>query len=191
VELFLKEAVFMRPITNERRRLKMILKRIPTASPRVHLLKALTAVPRSAGVRFKICDIMSHFFKFWFPVIFYFVIIFYVSGLPNLQVSFKGLPVDKFFHILEYSVAGCLLARALHNTQGYLSKAMIFWGVVLFCSLYGLGDEIHQSFVVGRSASWGDLMADALGGLLGGWGYGSLQRTVKLYSPSHKEVIKT
>ena len=120
------------------------------------------------------------FFKFWFPVFFYFVIIFYVSSLPNLKVSFKGLPVDKLCHILEYSVAAFLLARALHNTQERLSKRMIFWGVIVFCFLYALSDEFHQSFVVGRTSSWGDLMADSLGGLLGGWGYEPLQRITKL-----------
>jgi len=111
------------------------------------------------------------FFKFWFPVLLYFVIIFYVSSLPHLKVSFKGLPFDKLFHLLEYWVAGFLLARAFHRTQEGLSKRMIVWGVVLFCFFYGLTDEFHQSFVAGRSASWGDLMMDTLGGLFGGVSY--------------------
>ncbi len=37
---------------------------------------------------------------------------------------------------------------------------------VLFCYLYGFSDEVHQSFVDGRSASVADLFVDGVGGLL-------------------------
>ncbi len=37
---------------------------------------------------------------------------------------------------------------------------------VLFCSLYGLSDEWHQSFVPGRDASLGDWLADTIGAVL-------------------------
>ena len=121
------------------------------------------------------------FFKFWFPVLLYFVIIFYVSSLPDLRVSFKGLAFDKLFHLLEYSVAGFLLARAFHNTQEGLSKRTIVWRVVLFCFFYGLTDEFHQAFVAGRSASWGDWLMDTLGGLLGGFNYQSSHRIKKFF----------
>lgn len=38
----------------------------------------------------------------------------------------------------------------------------------LFSFLYGLSDEWHQSFVPGRQVELGDLLADGIGGFLGG-----------------------
>jgi VanZ family protein len=35
--------------------------------------------------------------------------------------------------------------------------------------LYGVSDEFHQYFVPGRSVEALDVLADALGGLLGAW----------------------
>ncbi len=34
---------------------------------------------------------------------------------------------------------------------------------IVFCSLYGMSDEWHQSFVVGRDSDWLDWLADTLG----------------------------
>lgn len=38
--------------------------------------------------------------------------------------------------------------------------------VILFCSLYGISDEWHQSFVVGRSSDVLDWLADTSGAVL-------------------------
>ncbi len=43
-----------------------------------------------------------------------------------------------------------------------------FLAGAVFCSLYGLSDEWHQSFVAGRESSALDWLADTLGGLCGG-----------------------
>ncbi len=89
-------------------------------------------------------------------------------------MSFKGLPWDKLWHFLEYLGGGFLFARALGNTQPDHSLGQMIWVcVVLSPFFYGLTDEWHQSFVVGRTFSWGDLLADTLGGFVGGWIYGS------------------
>jgi VanZ family protein len=34
---------------------------------------------------------------------------------------------------------------------------------ILFCSLYGMSDEFHQSFVAGRNSEVADWLADTLG----------------------------
>lgn len=113
----------------------------------------------------------SKFFKFWFPAIFYSVIIFCLSSIPNLRAPLEENSFDKVIHIGEYLILGILSARALIHTQKQLSGAAIFWAVFLFCFFYGIGDEFHQSFVVGRFSDWKDALADTIGGSLGGWLY--------------------
>lgn len=95
--------------------------------------------------------------------------IFFVSSIPNVNTSFKNLPWDKLLHFLEYLGVGFLFARALGNTpQDHWPGQMILLSTVLFSFFYGLTDEFHQSFVAGREFSLGDLLADTLGGFVGG-----------------------
>jgi VanZ family protein len=75
---------------------------------------------------------------------------------------------DKFYHFLEYGVFGVLLARLLEEygfPPSYRKK--IVW-VLIISFLYGLSDEFHQWFVPGRYATLGDVLADSLGGWVGG-----------------------
>ena len=106
-------------------------------------------------------------FKFWFPVFLYSGIIFWASSQP------PGGPLpwpfaDKFLHLIEYSILGFLTARALHGSQCGMVAARIVLYAFLFSFLYGFSDEWHQSFVPGRQVEIGDLLADGIGGLLGG-----------------------
>ena len=108
------------------------------------------------------------FLKFWFPVILYSGIIFYASGVPNVRTPLSGIQFDKILHILVYIPFGFLVARGITSGKFMMSRTM-FW--VLICGasfLYGGSDEYHQSFVVGRDANIFDLLADTLGGTIGG-----------------------
>ena len=108
------------------------------------------------------------YFKFWFPVIAYSGIIFYVSSLSNLPSQPGIVFLDKICHIIEYAGWGFLLARALKHTMVGVRRADILLAVSFFALLYGASDEFHQFFVPGREVSLGDLLADGLGGTLGG-----------------------
>lgn len=82
------------------------------------------------------------------------------SGLPDLW----DLVLRKAAHLTEYAVLGWLLLRALApngttNRQRGLA--------VLLSVLYAASDEVHQSFVPGRTAAALDVLIDAVGGLLG------------------------
>ncbi len=70
-------------------------------------------------------------------------------------------------HALEYALLGFLFYRAFEGTAG-LPVSQVLIVTVLFCFLYGLSDEYHQSFVIGRTCTLSDAWADTLGGLLGG-----------------------
>jgi VanZ family protein len=74
--------------------------------------------------------------------------------------------IDKLLHSLIY---GLLAAATLFAVQGELffkrpRQAGIF--VILFCLLYGISDEWHQSFIPGRMPSIWDIAADTTGATL-------------------------
>ena len=83
-------------------------------------------------------------------------LIFFLSSLPG---SAAGIPPpwDKLAHALEYALLAFLLGRGLGRWDGAVALAV----------LYGLSDELHQRYVPGREASAGDLLADAVGALIG------------------------
>ncbi len=111
------------------------------------------------------------FLRFWFPVIAYSAIIFYVSSLPNLKAPLGPWGFDKVLHVLEYMPYGFLVARAMTSGRLGWPSYRIWWGIFLFVSFYGLSDEVHQMFVVGRESSLGDLFADTIGAMAGSFIY--------------------
>lgn len=108
------------------------------------------------------------FIRFWFPVIVYSGIIFWVSSWPSIDTPPLIPHLDKFLHVVEFGIFGLLLGRALRRSGfKWTSRKVLF--IVLVCSFfYGLSDEYHQSFVPGRNSSFIDVLADTVGGFLGG-----------------------
>jgi VanZ family protein len=82
--------------------------------------------------------------------------------------SLGSLPhgMDKLAHLTVYGVLGALIARACWRTGSRSSARVVVLSVLLAAS-YGLSDEIHQRFVPGRQFELADLLADAVGSLLG------------------------
>lgn len=81
--------------------------------------------------------------------------------LPALPITFPQ--IDKVAHATVFGVLGALVALALLRGRRWRRAA---W-VLLLCVAWGGIDELHQAFVPGRTPSWGDLGADALGAALG------------------------
>jgi VanZ family protein len=81
--------------------------------------------------------------------------------------SFVGLFSDKILHVIEYTVFGGLCYRAFRwgTNDSWGSAALPL--AVLFASLYGISDEVHQSFVPFRESSWQDWVADTIGAAAG------------------------
>lgn len=91
----------------------------------------------------------------WIPAAIWAAVLFLVSHQPTLSVNLGG-GRDKIAHFGAYLVLGFLLA------WGRGPQARIFW-LILLGSLYGILDELHQSFVPGRSADVWDVTADIFG----------------------------
>jgi len=105
----------------------------------------------------------------WILVLAYAFFIFYLSSQPSLGVPSEIIlldPMQLSLHIIEYMPLGVLLAHAVSKTEK-LVRGKPFFLPLLLGSTYGLGDELHQFFVPGRTASIFDAGADTFGVALG------------------------
>lgn len=90
--------------------------------------------------------------------------IYWLSDQTTLPTPNLFENEDKLNHFLAYFLMGVFAWRAL----GHLPwrREWVLSATLVFCSLYGLSDEWHQSFVFGRESSALDWLADSIGGLL-------------------------
>ena len=88
----------------------------------------------------------------------YCLFIFWLSDQASLNVPMWFPHQDKIYHAGAYFIMAVFAWRTFRHA---FSRAWII--SLLFCSLYGLSDEWHQSFVVGRDADISDWLADTLG----------------------------
>jgi VanZ family protein len=112
-------------------------------------------------------------FSLWGPVAVYMAAIFFVSAQPDAGPP-SGVS-DVSAHAVAYLLLGILVVRAL---VGGL-PARVSWAdalaAVVICTLYGVTDEFHQSFVPQRMAEVRDIYADAVGASVGAalcWAWG-------------------
>lgn len=90
--------------------------------------------------------------------------IYWLSDQSSLPAPELFDNQDKLQHFLAYFVMGVLAWRALAHRPW--PRKWILLGSFGFCGVYGLSDEWHQSFVVGRDASGLDWLADSIGSLV-------------------------
>jgi VanZ family protein len=120
------------------------------------------------------------FAYYWLPLIAYCVVIYIQSSYPSPESLPSFEFSDKLFHFGAYAVLGILFYRAYltlpikHNFQLIVLLSMIS------ASLYGVSDEIHQSFVSYRDGSFSDVIADALGAVSGVYLYHRWMAAIKL-----------
>ena len=102
----------------------------------------------------------------WGPVVLHAAIIFALSSIPDLGALPGGVS-DKSGHSIGYALLGMLLLRALAG--GRLRG--VTWGrallTIVLATLYGMSDELHQSYVPGRDADRLDVVADCIGAAAG------------------------
>lgn len=97
----------------------------------------------------------------------YMAAIWIMSSLPsNHFVELPDSQLDKTIkeslHLIEFAILYVLLVLAfLTGKREFTPKLNIVCAVI--AGLYGVTDEIHQSFYAYRSASWFDLVKDFTG----------------------------
>jgi len=94
--------------------------------------------------------------------------IFYVSSIEKIELPLDIVFFsDLFFHAAAYFFFGITLLCAAYpwNTSlDYSLRTYMILGVIGI--LYGLSDEIHQSFVPNRACALSDFFADSVGVIL-------------------------
>jgi len=80
-------------------------------------------------------------------------------------------------HFTAYALLGALFLRAFKTTRIKNNLILVFILSALLSSLYGISDEIHQSFVPFRTADAMDALADILGSITGVYLY---QKTLSI-----------
>ena len=85
-----------------------------------------------------------------------------VLDLPSFFLA------DKLAHIGAYAALGIAAIIARGPAAHRCPPARLILFTALFCLLFGVTDEYHQSFVPLREPSAADLAADTFGGLLAG-----------------------
>jgi len=68
---------------------------------------------------------------------------------------------DKLIHATAYALMSLLAWRVF--VDNFKVKLWLVLFSLFFCSLYGVSDEYHQSFIDGRDADVWDWLADTIG----------------------------
>lgn len=92
--------------------------------------------------------------------------IFFVSSWPvshTTPILFPG--ADKIIHCTAYFVLGLSVIYGAGNKMRK-RKTALCCVVIFFCCLYGISDELHQSFVPTRNPDIFDVFADVAGSIL-------------------------
>ena len=95
-------------------------------------------------------------------------IIFYLSHQPAGTIQLPLVyGLDKILHACIYGVLGLSTCFVFPPRVWRHKPALVSGGVVFFCLLFGISDEIHQSFIAGRDSSGADVLADLVGAFIG------------------------
>jgi len=97
---------------------------------------------------------------------FYCLFIYWLSDQSTLQkpFDFDFDYQDKLYHAGAYSIMGLLAWRAFKNLLH--TPIILALLSISFCTLYGLSDEWHQSFIMGRESEVADWVADTIGSIM-------------------------
>ena len=127
---------------------------------------------------------------YWLPPLVFEGLIFKLSSGPvSIPLPFLDFPhADKVVHMLEYTLLGFLIARAVLSTLSFGGLRGILFSIFL-TFLLGCTDEFHQAFVPTRYADLLDLGSDGIGAVLGVLAYAHAtrarraERTMKIDIP--------
>jgi VanZ family protein len=103
----------------------------------------------------------------YIPLIVYWIALLIATSLPTDNLPSIAIS-DKFKHFGAFFGLSILLALTLHYQNKFLLLKKYFLAAALIItSLYGILDEIHQSFIPGRYDEFLDWVADSLGAIAG------------------------
>ncbi len=113
-----------------------------------------------------------HNIKYGIFAIIWMALIWILSSQSSLNVGLSGfwdIIFKKSAHIFVYAILGLLLVKLLlgHRPWNKPGSQFAFAGLLLLAfflgTLYAISDELHQSFVPGRTSSILDIGIDIIG----------------------------
>jgi VanZ family protein len=105
------------------------------------------------------------FVRYQLPALLWALLIFISSSLPaHVFPAMAIFRYDKLVHVLLFGFLALFVYRALNlsyqdNRFSWL-RAIV---TIVLVTLYGLGDEVHQKYVPGRTSELADAIADVTG----------------------------
>jgi VanZ family protein len=109
----------------------------------------------------------------WAPSVAVAAAIFALSSIPGTAFPVVHFSLaDKVVHGSIYALFSALLAIPL-SARNVKRPVLSVMGIAC---LYGISDELHQIFTPFRSADPWDVVADTVGGLIGGLTYVAIAR---------------
>jgi VanZ family protein len=124
----------------------------------------------------------------------YAAVIFAISQIPGKELARLGVDLwDKSAHALVYLPLGALImawirARRPPSVPRALGRDLLTAAIAVLA--YGALDELHQAFVPGRTPSWGDAVADLVGGTVGAAGVAVFARKLAGRGPEPLEELE-
>jgi len=100
----------------------------------------------------------------WIPAFIIFAISFYLSSQSTIQKIPAFPHADKLVHFVCFGGLAFWVAFGCNLFENQKIKILL---PTIIVSIYGIIDEIHQSFTPGRSSTISDWIADTLGALFG------------------------
>ena len=114
----------------------------------------------------------------WGPTAGWATVLFLLSELGVFRTTVWLALNDKLVHISLYAVLGATLAWGKRKSGTRLPH----WVLIAVGIAYGAADELHQRFTPGRIPSAADLLADAVGVVVG---YGVVLTVWRLVAGVH------
>jgi VanZ family protein len=106
----------------------------------------------------------------WFRAIVllaYMGFIFILSSIPGREIPSALSSYDKLIHFFLYLVLGLIFTYFLSGLKSGLAQIIVGFATFFFIAIYGLSDEVHQTFTPGRVFEVLDIVTDMLGGITG------------------------
>lgn len=72
--------------------------------------------------------------------------------------------IRKIAHFTAYFILAILVYRLNYKIYGLFPKTLLY--TIIFCFIYACSDEIHQSFICGRSCEFLDVIIDSGGAFI-------------------------
>jgi VanZ family protein len=99
----------------------------------------------------------------WGPAATWATVLFLLSEFRGFTPNVWFAVHDKLVHLLLYGVLGATLSWAKRMSD----RSVPHWALLSLGLAYGVVDELHQRFVPNRVSSVDDLVADAIGLVIG------------------------